>query len=44
MAQQGSLRPPIRVLTTGGITFLTGLTPVEASNVGQHWNAVRTYL
>jgi hypothetical protein len=46
MAQQGSpqARPPIRVLTTGGITFLTGLTATEATTVGRHWNAVRIYL
>jgi hypothetical protein len=37
-------RPPIRVLTTSGIQFLTGLTVGEARTVGQHWNAVRAYL
>jgi hypothetical protein len=37
-------RPPIRVLTTTGIRFLTGLTVGEARTVGQHWNAVRAYL
>jgi hypothetical protein len=37
-------RPPIRVLTASGITFLTWLTATEATAVGQHWNAIRTYL
>jgi hypothetical protein len=46
MAQQSSppARPPIRVLATGGIIFLTGLTTAEATTVGRHWNAVRSYL
>jgi hypothetical protein len=46
MAQQATpgARPPIRVLTTSGIRFLTGLTAAEATTVGRHWNAVRIYL
>jgi hypothetical protein len=40
----GPARPPIRVLTTRGIMFLTGLTATEATTVGRHWNAVRIYL
>jgi hypothetical protein len=34
----------IRVLTTRGAQFLTGLTRDQASAVGRHWNAVRRYL
>jgi hypothetical protein len=46
MAKQGKsqARPPIRVLTAGGVRFLTGLTAAEATTVGLHWNAVRSYL
>lgn len=39
-----SSRPPLRVLTTGGLQFLTGLSNREATAVGRHWNAVRRYL
>jgi len=35
---------PIRTLTTSGLQFLVGLSADEASDVGQHWNAIRRYL
>jgi len=34
----------MRVLTTDGVEYLEVRDPVERSVVGQHWNAVRTYL
>jgi hypothetical protein len=37
-------RAPLRVLTTGGLQFLSGLGDREAAEVGRHWNAVRRYL
>jgi hypothetical protein len=39
-----SSRPAIRVLTTRGVEMLGGLSDPEASTVGRHWNAVRSYL
>lgn len=37
-------RGPIRVLTTHGLQYPSGLSDGEASAVGHHWNAVRRYL
>lgn len=37
-------RPVMRVLTTHGLRFLSGLDDGDASTVGAHWNAVRLYL
>jgi hypothetical protein len=34
----------VRVLTTRGLRFVSGLSKRDASAVGQHWNAVRRYL
>jgi hypothetical protein len=34
----------MRVLMTTGVEFLEVTDPTERSTVGQHWNAVRTYL
>ncbi len=39
-----SHRPPLRVLTTTGVQFLSDLTDREATVVGRHWNALRRYL
>lgn len=37
-------RPTIRVLTPGGVQFVSGLSATQTSLVAQHWNAVRRYL
>lgn len=39
-----SANPTLRILTTDGLEFVSGLNAAEASNVGSHWNAIRRYL
>lgn len=34
----------IRVLTSQGVQFMSGLSDSDRSLVGHHWNAVRRYL
>ena len=39
-----SIRADVRALTTRGVEMLPGLSDIDASTVGRHWNAVRRYL
>lgn len=44
MASQAQGRAPVRILTTSGVQFLTGLSDGDATTVARHWNGIRLYL